>query len=48
MTDTVDIDAAGLLKLSDRSNPAYQTLSNYPRASIYEEMKQRDLLNKQV
>ena len=46
--DTLDIDAAGLLKLSDVGNPAYETLSKYPRTSIYEDMKAKDLLNKQV
>ena len=48
MSDAVNIDAAGLLKLSNNTNPAYKTLSNYPRASIYEEMKQRDFLNRAV
>ena len=48
MSDTIDHpDVAGLLKLSDGGNPGYKTLSsNYPRASIYEEMKQKNTLNR--
>ena len=48
MSDTIDIDAPGLLKLSDQKNPAYKTMSNYPKASLYEEMQQKSLLNKQI
>ena len=48
MSDTIDIDAPGLLKLSDQKNPAYKTMSNYPKASLYEEMKQKSLLSKQI
>ena len=48
MSDTIDINAAELLKLSDQKNPAYKTMSSYPKASLYEEMKQKSLLSKQV
>ena len=48
MSDTIDINAAELLRLSDQKNPAYKTMSNYPKASLYEEMKQKSLLSKQV
>ena len=39
MSDTIDINAAELLRLSDHKSPAYKTMSNYPKASLYEEMK---------